>query len=400
VAGCAWRAWQRLMDAKRRREFLEWALGPDMSILAGKLKASTRSITEDIGGQISELRDNLDALRSKLREEAKVERRETRQLLERKMDKEAADTHAQHLEQTVEEIDALREQLASQAETQRTMSLESERGIHDVAIQIQDLTREVDQRYTQTHKVIDHRAGQEEKALGVVNEELKTIKSTKANHEELVKLVRKLQHRPQPGVPLGVHQLLTVPYPLPPGNMRTAANPRGRGSRPSSAASSRVGGGWAAGGGGGSGSSGALPGAMVGAELREVPTTLSADGDDPDGVPRGLVATSEQILVRPLPSDAATFGPFGGNSSGGRLSGARDARMVPPSSHTPALSARASPTVNAILANRRPASARGLNSASGQTTQISMFDARTSRLERSLGDRGGEGTDAAQPHMA
>ena len=43
------------------------------------------------------------------------------------------------------------------------------------------------------------------------------MQRSKANHEELMSLVSKLQHRPKPGVPFGVTPLLTVPYPLPPG---------------------------------------------------------------------------------------------------------------------------------------------------------------------------------------
>ena len=76
--------------------------------------------------------------------------------------------------------------------------------------------------------------------------------------------------------------------------------------------------------------------------------------------------------------------------------------VVPPSSHTPALSARASPTVNAILAGgvggvRRPASARD----SGPLAQVSAFDSRTARLKQSLGERGGgEVAEGAKPEMA
>ena len=43
-AGYAFRAWLSLIDAKRRREFLEWALGPDMVLIANKLKAA---VSED-----------------------------------------------------------------------------------------------------------------------------------------------------------------------------------------------------------------------------------------------------------------------------------------------------------------------------------------------------------------
>ena len=34
-----------MMDAKRRREFLEWALGKDLSILTGTLKVSIEQLS-------------------------------------------------------------------------------------------------------------------------------------------------------------------------------------------------------------------------------------------------------------------------------------------------------------------------------------------------------------------
>ena len=385
-AGCAFRAWLSLIDQKRRREFLEWALGPDMSMIQGKLKTATKAMTEDFDDQLGEVRESVEGLRKALRQEVSIEKKAVRELLDGKMDKTQADGHRQAIEQTSVEVDALREQLASQAETQRSLSLESERGVHELHEQLATLSREVEDRVAQTHKALDKRVGQEEKALGAVSEEIATIKSTKANHDELVKLVSKLQHRPKPGVPMGVHQLLAVPYPMPPGQMRTSS-PRNR-SRPQSAAR-----------GSGQSSTGSLPHMQPGggvAELREVPTAVP---DDPRHQP--YLATSEQVLVRPLPADAIPpprgryDAPFGGagSASGGRLAGTR--QLVPPSSHTPALSARASSTVNAILSQRRPASAR----SSGPNTQVNMFASRTERLERSLGHRGGEAAAEARPDM-
>ena len=196
---------------------------------------------------------------------------------------------------------------------------------------------------------------------------------------QLVRLVQKLQHRPKPGVPLSVHQLLAVPYPMPPGSTRSSHHPRGGRSshhqqqqqRPNTAP-------------------------YPPAEMREVPTelppgsfgTAEEEGHNP------LLATTEQILLRPLPADAlpdghpnaplaGEFGRYGGSSSGSRL----PRNMVPPSSHTSTLSARASPTVNAIIANRRPTSARDVDS--GTAAQLGMFNGRTERLERSLQSRGG-----------
>ena len=231
--------------------------------------------------------------------------------------------------------------------------------------------------------------------MSVVTDEIRTIKSTKANHEELVKLVQKLQHRPKPGAPVGVQQLLPVPYPMPPGHMRTS-NPRLARQRPGSAAPGL-------GSGQGVDSSGALPHAPTAAlepELREVPTEASGDGHF-----QPFLATSEQILVRPLPSDAvAAQHPsqhrlFDG-AGGGRSLSARQ-QLQPPSSHSIALSARASPTVNAILnqaGSRRPASAR-----TGGAAQVGVFAGRTERLERAISQRTGAGENAVEakrPDMA
>ena len=210
-----------------------------------------------------------------------------------------------------------------------------------------------------------------------MTEQLRTIQRSKANHEELMALVAKLQHRPKPGHPVSVSQLLTVPYPLPPGHALSASgSPRQRHQRPSSATPS------AGGRGGGGSSRGNL------AELREVPTCLPADGTSEGS--HGF-STSEQILVRNLPADAepaeASLGASG--SSRGRLGGRV---LVPPSSHTPSLSARASATAHAIIANQRPASARasstaggGAGGGGGQHAQIANFGQKTERLERSLG---------------
>ena len=49
--------------------------------------------------------------------------------------------------------------------------------------------QDVEERVSAAHRALDQRGAQEERALGAVNEELKAMKSTKANHEELVRLV-------------------------------------------------------------------------------------------------------------------------------------------------------------------------------------------------------------------
>jgi hypothetical protein len=378
-AGTAFRAWQMLIDAKRRREFLDWALGPEMSLITGKLKAATKTLSDDLGAQIEGVRESVTSLQTRLKQEVAVERKAVREALERKVDIVEVEAAKGQIEETKEEIDVLREQLGSQAEVQRALSLGAERASVDMSQQLQHLSRELDSRVQQAQQDLSVRAGQEEQKLNVVAEELTSLKSTKANHDELLQLVKKLQHRPKPGLPIGVQQLLAVPYPMPPGSTRSSHHPRGGRSshhqqqqqRPNTAP-------------------------YPPAEMREVPTelppgsfgTAEEEGHNP------LLATTEQILLRPLPADAlpdghpnaplaGEFGRYGGSSSGSRL----PRNMVPPSSHTSTLSARASPTVNAIIANRRPTSARDVDS--GTAAQLGMFNGRTERLERSLQSRGG-----------
>ena len=376
-AGAAFRAWQSLVDVKARREFLEWALGPDMVVIQNKLNSATKVVSEELSEQLGELRDSIEGVRATSNQDALHEKKTVRELLELKMDKEGADAQRAALEHTAGELDALRTEIASQAETQRNLSLESERGVNDLSQQIATLSRDVEDRVAQAKQALDNRVGQEEKALGAVSQELQTIKSTKANHEELVKLVQKLQHRPKPGMPMAVQQLLAVPYPMPPGNMR-AKDPSLRSRSIASA-------------GPGARSSGAFSqmSKSAGAELRDVPTTLPDEGEGGSSSYRPFLATSEQILVRPLPADAVPFDTFSSSMSG-QFRVNHTNLTPPPSSHTPVLSARVSPTVNAILHNRRPASARQQNTGGGPAAQIGVFASRTERLEMSLGERGGE----------
>ena len=201
---------------------------------------------------------------------------------------------------------------------------------------------------------------------------------------------RSLRHRLRTRRPFGVEQLLTVPYPLPPSSTRTAPNSARARSRPVSAAIS---------------SRREAYDPAGGATHAEVPTELPPPQTETDGH-RPFLATSEQILVRSLPSDAEPPPPpvgvgGGGSASGGRLPGSR--ALVPPSSHTSMLSARshggarASATVNSIIANRRPASARAAGASGGQ---VGMFASRTERLERSLdasSHRPYDGVEVAEP---
>ena len=294
-------------DAKRRREFLEWALGPDLSILNGKLRAATKTISDDLGSQIDGVAQQVTSLGARVKQEAAVERKAVKEALDKKVYVVELDEAQRLIGTNRDEIEALREQLSAQAEVQRALSLDAERASADMSSQLQNLSVELETKVVQAQRDLNARAGQEEHKLNVVTEELTSLKSTKANHEELLQLVQKLQHRPKPGRPIGVQQLLAVPYPMPPGGTRTTA-PRGGGKqqqrRPQTAP-------------------------YPPAEMREVPTDLppgragTADGDGH----HPQIATTEQILVRPLPADAMTdggtlsgdFGRYGGASSSGRL---------------------------------------------------------------------------------
>ena len=115
-AGTAFRAWQMLIDAKRRREFLDWALGPEMSLITGKLKAATKTLSDDLGAQIEGVRESVTSLQTRLKQEVAVERKAVREALERKVDIVEVEAAKGQIEETKEEIDVLREQLGSEAE--------------------------------------------------------------------------------------------------------------------------------------------------------------------------------------------------------------------------------------------------------------------------------------------
>ena len=403
-AGAAFRTWLQLIDAKRRSEFLEWALGPDFSVLGGKLKAATKVLADQTSEQFDAIRDQFHSFKDQWKDQVLVERKATQEKLDRKVDVQEVAEHARAIDEARDELEAIREQITAQAETQRALSLDSERAATDLSEQMQSLTRDMEAKVIQTHRALDRRAGEEEKALNVVTEELNVIKNTKANHEELLQLVQKLQRRPRPSAPVGVQQLLAVPYPMPPG---PAHRRRRRTARAALAARVRVARTAAA-------SAAATAAAAVlrvrkhaaagrrrrhgrgrcnrgerraargrhrddGRGRRAVPALCGHVGADPDGAGAGPDAefTPPPGTMSQAEQDAA-LGITRAGSAGARL---RTQTLVPPSSHTAALSARASPTVNAIVQNRRPTSAR----ACRRRAEVAMFASRTERLERSLG---------------
>ena len=389
-AGAAFRTWLLLIDAKRRREFLEWALGPDMAVLGGKLRQATKQLAEQTSEQFDAIRDSFASFKEQWKDEVAVQRKETQEKLDKKVDVQEVAEHARALDEARDELEAVREQISAQAETQRALSVDSARAATELGQQVQALSADVEARVSQAHRAIDRRAGEEERALHVVTEELALIKNTKANHEELLQLVKKLQHRPRPGQTFAVQQLLPVPTQCRPARRAASGVARAPGSAkrqqasafgttlpPSADGAAGLGGGRRL-----------IEDAPSHAEMREVATKERTE----TGVPYPpFVATSAQILLRPMPMDAEVaphpdapenvehaLGITRAGSSGATL---RGQALAPPSSHTSTLSARASPTVNAIVQNRRPTSARA---TSGRSGQVQMFSSRTERLERSL----------------
>jgi len=359
-AGKAFRAWYVIIDDKRRHEFLSWAFGSNMEVLRANLGAVTAEMRSELEADAAAIREEVAVHTQKLRQEAALERKAVRESLATKPDTNDHEATKAELEAAQQEIVALREQLASQKAAQEAQAEEAQQAAERLTQQLLALSREVDDRVAQTRRQIDSLATGTDVAVNHTNEQLQRMQQSKANHDELLSLVQKLQHRPKPGHPVGVTPLLTVPYPLPPGQAISSSPRRPAASRPTSAAAH------------GSGSQSRLGGA----EYREVPSLLDEAGG------QAYLNTTEQILVRHLPSDAEGGVPLsqplgGAGGSRGRI-GARV--LVPPSSHTPTLSARASATAHAIVAAKRPASARA-----GGRANVDMFSQRTERLERSLG---------------
>jgi len=363
LAGYAFRGWLRIIDRKRRRIFLDWALGPNLSVLSGQMSSIGEEIRNELDEETGKLRDEVGGHTRKLRQEMAVERKAVRELLNGKMDAEGSEAQRGELHATRQELAAVREQVASQAERQLAYSMDTERETSALHEQLGELSREVEERAAQANRDGALRAGRDEVAFGHLHEQLAHVQRSKANHEELMTLISKLQSRPKPGQPLGVTQLLTVPYPLPPSQPITSS-PRSKERLRPSSATARAG-----------------QRSVHGSALREIPTVFySGEGEAPKTMPE--VLTSEQILLRSLPADAEPS-PHAAQITTTRIG------LVPPSSHTPALSARAAATAAA----RRPQSARrpspGHDGKRDPTLPVALFDQRTSRMERSLGSRSG-----------
>jgi len=378
VAGMAFRAWLGLIDGKRRREFLHWALGPNLEVLGDQVKEASAILRGEITKDAHAMREEINAHTRKLREEVALERDAVREELLNKPDGRELEAARAELEAARLEIAALRKQLAQHEVTHRTLAAAASTTEYHLTEQLHVLAREIEERMAQARRDAEMRARVEDQQMAEATEKIRIIQQSKANHEELLHLVHKLQQRPKPGQPLGIQPLLTVPYPLPPGQpiSSTARRP----SRPISASAHR-----------GGGSQGHLDGT---AEFREVPTCIEETARTP------YVSTSEQILLRHLPADADQGATplSGAGGSRGRLVGAgREVGgrvLVPPASHSPALSARASATAHAIVANKRPASAR-----TGGAANVSMFSQRTDLFARSLGS-GERLPETTMPGMA
>lgn len=346
LAGKAFRSWLRLMDTKRRREFLEWALGPNMSVLTGKLKAATADLQQDIDTRFNEVRESVGGSERRLRQEARDKHKELAEAINHKIEISDVEPTREELARAQKEIAALKGQLTEQAARQLGLVEESERGVSKLGRDLDSLQMELGERVERAERALDERADHEDAQLGAVQGQLREVQRSKASHAELMALVAKLQHRPKPGQPVAVQQLLAVPYPMPPGPSITSP----RRGRPTSAAAARV----------------IRPTATrPESQLREVPT---AAPEGASGEQRPHLATSEQILVRPLPADALPV-----VSEQKPTPVVSRPMLAPPSSHTPSLSSRA-------LSTRRPLSAR----EGKPKGPLLSFEQKTERLMRSL----------------
>ena len=165
----------------------------------------------------------------KLRNEAAVERKSVRDALATKVDMTDVEAQQVALSSTVAQIASLREQLILQGESAAAQAEEAARASSAISAQLGALSRDVDERVAQAQRAVEMRGSETATEINAVAEQLHHMQKVKANHEELLALVAKLQHRPKPGVPFGVTPLLTVPYPLPPGSAMVAtASPRRR----------------------------------------------------------------------------------------------------------------------------------------------------------------------------
>ena len=254
-------------------------IGANLDVVTNKVHAVIAELRQSIQDDHAALLNEVGVRTSKLQRDASLEHHAVREALAAKPDGRELEATQAELDATRQELASLRNVLSEHEVTQQALSEENERTAQLLAKKIAALSEDVDERVAQQQRTVEARVGKDEIAIHEAAEQIRAMQQSKANHEELLSLVQKLQHRPKPGLPFGVTPLLTVPYPLPPSQAITSS-PRRRFAAASAHSRSRL-------------------AAPLTAELREVPTELAGAATR-----RSSFATSEQILVSALPADA------------------------------------------------------------------------------------------------
>ena len=149
LAGAAFRGWLRLIDSKRRREFLDWALGPEMCLLNDKVSAVGDEIRSGVVETTEQLRDEIGGHTRKLRQEMGVEKKAVRELLTHKVDGAELDSQRMDLAAARQELATVRDQIAHQAERHQAYCAGAERETSSLHQKLDELSRDVDERVAQ-----------------------------------------------------------------------------------------------------------------------------------------------------------------------------------------------------------------------------------------------------------
>ena len=115
-----------LIDAKRRREFLDWALGPQLSIVTSRVAGLTQGLRDEMGAQADVLRQEAGVAATKLRHEAALERTAVREALATKTEVTQLEGLTAAVHEAREQIGGLHEALAHQADAQRALGEQGE----------------------------------------------------------------------------------------------------------------------------------------------------------------------------------------------------------------------------------------------------------------------------------
>jgi len=376
LLGASFRGWGKLIEARRRREMLEWLFGDGLEGLHEGVQTAARPMIDELQAAREHARQEAEATSARLREEIASSLRGTMEAVQAAVQGKAARAQLEAVaagsSRAVEAVEALAARLDEQARAAASASEQQHGTSASLQHELRELAREVTAAVQGAERglrsELAETASHEQARLAQVQDEVRLVQRTKASHGELRQIIAKLEHRAPPGgPPIAVQQLLAIPYPMPP----SSTTPR---SRPSSA--SRGGKGAAARRAAARPSSasprlpparpqphGPGPGVISVegsiAELREVPTDLfSVDAQ------AGGVYTTEQLIVGALPADAVEAMLSQRSSPAPPSSGGVGVHLTP----------RSSPR------GSRPGSAR----TEGAKAQIALFERKTERILRTL----------------